>query len=109
MKVLVHNLQGFALDYAVATVVWSHLCPSVADLKAIALRNRYSSDPSVAYSIILHEGIATERGGEGWQATYAFFDKASVRYNGTDLLIAAMRCFVAKHVGLEVEIPAEFR
>lgn len=121
MKVSAHNLKDLALDWAVAKVL-GYKVRFVVDSHfpfEITMHDAHDSShmisglwrPSFILSqgdtIIEKYGIATEKGGNGWQAVEkTFSDNKDERYNGKFRLIAAMRCFVGTCAnGKEIDIP----
>ena len=111
MKVKASELQGEALDRAVAHCVeWSKKFPIFTDEEPMSKGN-YSTDWALAGPIIERERIAT------WFERYEdedaglpcwFAAKYGEReYPGPTPLIAAMRCYVASVLGDEVEVPDE--
>lgn len=71
---------------------------------------KFSTDPSQGHPIIEREGIATIPGirgseGDGWTAWKRHDEDAE--FEGPTALIAAMRCFVASHLGETVDVPHE--
>ena len=123
-KVKVEELSGAALDWAVRRVEEEDLCESyhphkyVLTGKDCPIKDRYS--PSTKWEqggpILESEGIELQRGNpfsEGdiyrglWLASLDFDegDDMVEMMHGRTVLEAAMRCYVASHLGLEVEIP----
>jgi hypothetical protein len=106
MKIQTHNLQGAALDWAVAK--------AIGEYRPVALPH-YSTDWSQGGPIIEREGISIVRdeGDLCWQAVIdchsgSMFGSnlcGSFWHEGPTPLIAAMRCFVASKLGDEVEVP----
>jgi len=95
------ELQGFALDWAVAKCedAWvrdgeDDDCPE------------YSTSWAQGGPIIEREKITLEWTGEGWNAYIRHDDEYP---DGPTPLIAAMRCYVASKLGDEVEIPEELK
>lgn len=117
-KVLINDLEGKALDAAVALIngarwdekqglfIWSFLGQKDAFSCAAP---EYSTDWSSGGPILDRGNIATERGGDGWQATHMLFDKNSVRFSGATKLSAGIKCFVAMQCKEKwIEIPHHF-
>jgi hypothetical protein len=111
MKVKTSELQGAALDWAVAQCECVNVrfgfddnCPE------------YSTDWAQGGPIIERERIATSfiswnpnnRQLAIWEAEHYEYGKRS-RIQGPTSLIAAMRCYVASKLGDEVEIPEELK
>jgi Protein of unknown function (DUF2591) len=99
MKVKTSDLQGAALDWAVAK------CEG-KEVKAWAVHRRlgrcdYSTNWAQGGPIIEREGIALI---PGWTA-----ERPGFSADGPTPLIAAMRCYVASCLGDEVEIPEELK
>ena len=108
------DLQGQALDWAVAKCEYGH------DVEYIyahtATRNAYSTDWSQGGPIIEREGIEllcnltadeTRRfvnATADWRAAKRPIHR-EVRYYGPTPLVAAMRCYVASKLGDAVEVP----
>lgn len=123
VKVNVRELVGPALDWAVA------MCePNPEDVtykngvvRRSPVQYAYtpSTDPIKAYPLITRELISStahfhcatmehQNGYWYWQASMPSEDGGvEESYNGSTPLIAAMRCFVARHRGDEIEIPDE--
>ena len=112
MKLKTSELQGVALDWAVAKCevleVWRepdgmYLCEG----GEVGFRYRPSTDWAQGGTIIEREGIDLQyQGGDTdvWAAD--MFNAESMIYGDTPL-IAAMRCYVASKLGEEVEIPED--
>ena len=94
MRVNTRELQGRALDYAVA---YSH-----------GRSNFESYHPSTDWAqggpLIEREGIDLSRGGRGWWAMVGTHPPCS----GDTPLMAAMRCYVSHKWNDQIEIPEEF-
>lgn len=100
----VSELTGAALDWAVALAngqeeFWS--------------TDNYSTNWAQGGPIIEREEIALEpmthdEHGDGWLATRVEGPAVCMEF-GQTMLIAAMRCFVASHLGDEVNIPEELK
>jgi hypothetical protein len=99
MKIKTSELQGAALDWAVAK--------AVGEYKPTAVPN-YSTDWAQGGPIIEREGIGIwssesgEHDGEWCARTISTY----ITYSPTPLT-AAMRCYVASKLGDEVEVPDE--
>lgn len=126
----VSEMQGFALDWAVAK------CGGLLEAGHVVVDFEYMSGhdpvrlnplPEVYYSpaytpstnwaqggpIIEREEIALEpmthdEHGDGWLATRVEGPAICMEF-GQTMLIAAMRCFVASHLGDEVDVPEELK
>jgi hypothetical protein len=111
------ELQGPALDWAVAKCegwpldIWfdEDQLPMVRDDEVPEYKP--STDWSQGGPIIEREGIALDQarsGGkiESWIAARVEGPDVSEAYGPTPL-IAAMRCYVASHLGDEIEVPNE--
>ena len=114
MKLKTYELQGAALDWAVAK--------AIGEYKPVAVP-AYSTDWSQGGPIIEREKIGVwwathyvdedgvEYGNHWYAETGCTDENADSRYCGvTDAqtpLIAAMRCYVAGQLGDEVEVPDE--
>ena len=98
-----NELTGLALDWAVAMAEnWAG-----ADFKV----KPYSTDWSQGGPIIERENISIVREGDAGNWVASVYDYAEADWHlhteGTTLLEAAMRCYVASKLGDEVEIPTE--
>jgi hypothetical protein len=101
MKIKTSELQGAALDWAVAKC----LLPEGWDTAEIILGGDtdYSTDWSQGGPIIEREKIDVwTHAGKEWAASV---DKGRNEFRGSTFLIAAMRCYVASKLSDEVEIP----
>ena len=98
MKIKTSELEGAALDWAVAK------CECGDDIVEIDDPHFYSTDWAQGGPIIEREQIAMWPDEEG-----GFFasanEGAGVDYHGETYLIAAMRCYVASKLGDEVDVP----
>lgn len=118
MKIKTSDLEGAALDWAVMRAInvgtpWRYWGQAIT---------AYSTNWEHGGPIIEREGIATREippvsGDNGyiftrrWIAEMFRFPggpRRSVAY-GTTPLVAAMRCYVANKLGVEIEIPEELR
>ena len=116
MKVKTSELQGAALDWAVAKAggcseqrllnveMWRHIRHQGAF--------RYSTDWAQGGAIIyqlLAEGADIRQGGpkSGNQGCWMKLDSQSLYSHGPNLLVAGMRCYVTAKLGEEVEVPFE--
>jgi hypothetical protein len=103
MKVKVSELQGAALDWAVAKCEGlDYWHPEIGSSQP-----DYSTDWAQGGPIIEREKIALSYDTErfGWVASFYAGDDV---FGGTPL-IAAMRCYVASKLGDEIEIPEELK
>lgn len=66
-----------------------------------------STDWSQGGPIIEREGISLEWSGWGGDEQWLAYIKHDDEFKGPTPLIAAMRCYVASHLGDEVDIPEE--
>ena len=113
MKVKIAELQGSALDWAVAKCEFGDLISNHSDPKAWMDARRYSTDGARGSLIIEREGISTQRttmtGGHAWEAEFEPREGERFGHYGPTHLIAAMRCYVAsENPGLdEIDIPDE--
>ena len=102
MKIKTSELQGVALDWAVARCELGEAINEVDD------PHFYSTDWALAGPIIEREniliGLCYE--GEDWIAT-RIKPPAASEARGPTMLIAAMRCYVASQLGDEVEVPSD--
>ena len=111
MKIKTSELQGAALDWAVAQ------CEGIETKNySGALTIRYDGDwwqPSTDWSqggpIIERERISTQTTEDHWDADLTTESGAFIQSVGDTPLIAAMRCYVASKLGDEVEMPPDFR
>jgi hypothetical protein len=99
MKVKTSELQGAALNWAVAK--------AIGEYKPVAVPN-YSTDWAQGGPIIEREELTLSC---HWQRSYALKlladEKRVVQGNGPTPLIAAMRCYVASKLGDEIDVPNE--
>jgi len=96
MRVNTRELQGRALDYAVA---YSH------GRSNFAIESYHpSTDWAQGGPLIEREGIDLSRGGRGWWAMVG----AHAPCSGDTPLIAAMRSYVVYKWNDQIEIPEEF-
>ena len=108
MKLKTSELQGPALDWAVAKCEFERLeqngcpvAPWIAQLHAEGDLDAYpSTDWSQGGPIIERERIRLDPRGV-WVAGH---DSSNDEYSGTTPLVAAMRCYVASKLGDEVEV-----
>lgn len=114
MKIKTSELQGAALDWAVAKAEGIEL--SNGCYNRLLVDGRMSAgqkmltpyNPSTDWAqggpIIERERIELRGDGdEGWIA----YDNVNPEQEGTTPLVAAMRCYVASKLGDEVEVPEE--
>lgn len=109
MKVRTSELKGRALDLLVARctgITWD-----------VAPNGHYTYKPSTDWThggfVIEREEIALEpmthdKYGDGWLATRVEGSVICMEF-GPTMLIAAMRCYVASHLGEEVDVPEEYQ
>ncbi len=108
MKINTSELTGAALDWAVAKITnpewgeegWLVHCTYPDDDGWVY---RPSTDWVQGGAIIERERVELEHDGYAWWARI----KADDDYTGPTPLIAAMRCYVAFHLGDEVDVPDE--
>ena len=96
MKMQTSELQGSALDWAVARLECFDNGDWMPD---------YCTDWAAGGPIIEREHIELEWSGQDWIAV----TRADEEFFGFTPLIAAMRCYVASKLGDEVEIPEEVK
>ena len=114
MKMRTSELQGVALDWAVAQcegLAVEYLNDGITLCLLQKSSKRYAPSTNWAQGgvIIEREGIATwirYDGDEGWKALMRAYDED---VSGKTPLIAAMRCYIAEKLGDEVEIPDELK
>lgn len=115
MKLKTSELQGAALDWAVAKcegrgIEFEDPKDPWLTLDGIAHQPLHSYTPSTDWAqggpIIEREGICI---GSGMDAPIWYANKGLGKYHqfGTAPLVAAMRCYVASQLGDEVEVPDE--
>lgn len=119
MKIKVGELQGSALDWAVAIVFnpaheWGHWSPSTnwAQGGPIIERERIGLDRFAGqWAARLWAGwryIEYPQGSAEHAAAYRSRKVSqSIEQQGPTALIAAMRCYVASKLGDEIEVPEE--
>ena len=96
------ELIGAALDWAVAK------CEGVEIIVAQENWHWYSTDWAQGGPIIEREIADIERFSEAlWEATAYTKNAQDIVQSGPTPLIAAMRCYVASKLGVEVDVPAE--
>jgi hypothetical protein len=115
MKIKVSELEGAALDRAVAKClghrvaedygVYIRIHPPVQEQSGYTLVFCPSTDWSLGGPIIEREGISLYRSGN-WLAEYVITG-AIVFAEGDTPLVAAMRCYVESKMGDEIEVPEE--
>jgi hypothetical protein len=110
MKVKVSELQGAALDWAVAK------CKGmVPNTPFIAANKEYTFKPSTDWAqggpIIEREKLCITASVEGDWTAFCVSDEMDMQWicRGPTPLIAAMRCYVASQMGDEIELPEELR
>lgn len=112
IRIKTSELAGVALDWAVTKCLIEN---PIAEFDYFFIKNHgnghghYSTDWQQGGPIIGREKIdvayAPENEGEDWVAHAVWSDEGD--YFGPTPLIAAMRCYVARKLGDEVEIPEE--
>ena len=108
MKIKTSELQGAALDWAVAKC--ERIEFTYEDHPHHEMFNmHYSTDWAQGGSIIEREIARVENLGGGNWAAYKNSESETHRLTGPTPLIAAMRCFVASKLGDTVEIPEELK
>jgi hypothetical protein len=114
MKMKTSELEGIALDWAVATAQEDRFYGPV-DFREQRRRTvvngeymyRYSTSWAQGGPIIEQEMITVGPAKhEGWEASAWPVDPNALAWGDT-MLEAAMRCYVASNLGEEVEIPEE--
>jgi hypothetical protein len=119
MKIKTSELQGAALDWAVAKCEGVTILPKKRGGCYVTLDRgetillRYSTDWAQGGPIIECEEIALEpmthdEHGDGWLATRVEGPAVCMEF-GQTMLIAAMRCFVVSKLGDEIEAPEELK
>ena len=103
MKIKTSELTGAALDWAVAKCTGQENC-WLHDYK-LGYPVSISTDWSQGGPIIEREGLTLTHQSTRWGAQT---DDDLFAYGPTPL-IAAMRCYVASKLGVEVEIPEELQ
>ena len=113
MKIKTSELQGAALDWAVAK------CEVGDAINEIDDPHFYSTDWALAGPIIEREGIALDclrtcGAIDSWIAASEMVREGDeyspvIEFTGSTPLIAAMRCYVASKLGDEVEVPEELK
>ena len=102
MKIKTSEVEGQALDWAVAKCEWNR---EEGDWRG-TYRADYSTDWAQGGPIIEREGMGIGMVNEHWQAHLSEFH---LFIEGPTPLIAAMRCYVASKLGDEVKIPEELK
>jgi hypothetical protein len=109
VKTKTSELQGTALDYAVARALGKR--PSLFIVKqtgTLAKEHNYSTDWAQGGPIIEREVVELRYRG-AWQASFCFDNNLCAIQQATTPLIAAMRCYVASKLSDEVEVPDRLR
>lgn len=113
MRIKTRELEGIALDWAVAQIELTQELPEDVMVWVTPLpcddpddkRYQPSSDWAQGGPIIEQEGMTLRMGCDGhWQAELEEFDAL---FHGPTPLIAAMRCLVSAKLGDEIEVPNE--
>ncbi len=112
MKIKTSELTWAALDWAVAKCEgWKVSVVEFRESQLSSSKFAYSSVWAKGGPIIEREGITVSKEDGCWSAYFRdnlFEDDGSEHWQtGPTPLIAAMRCFVASHLGDEVDIPQE--
>ena len=125
MKIKTSELQGAALDWAVAKCEGDAAICHVKGVPYVGTSMALEFNPSTDWSqggpIIergrisifdLPSGVVlqahpTFKNGDVWEAEYLPHGEDAIAYCGPTPLIAAMRCYVASKLGEEVDIPDE--
>src|SRR5574343_1460531 len=116
MKIQTNKLTGDALDWAVAecedgvrTKRWSH---EFSDAVIRQVPPEYSNTWAFAGKIIEREKIRLSPTATGWIAESYSGDRQYLddyrqphREYGNSPLVAAMRCYVASKLGIDVDVP----
>lgn len=106
----VASLEGPALDWAVAKCRGDDFDGDIfLDIHACG-RHNYSSDWLLGGPIIAQMKIATEHGGDAFDAWVAKIKPGlpdDDEWVGPTPLIAALRCYVARQLGPVIEVPGE--
>ena len=111
-KVKTRELNGAALDWAVAKIEWeAHDNDTNVLMVTVGDDNGWKFNPSTNWAqggpIIEREGIEICPIGNGEWRGQLNLAGDWIRFYGDTPLIAAMRCYVASKLGDEVEIPEE--
>jgi hypothetical protein len=101
MLINTSTLIGPALDWAVAKAEGLAVSEIATKWRNEHAPHAYSTDPALAYPIIEREKITTSDALEAWAAGY----NGTLSVFGPTLLIAAMRCYVARKLGETIDIP----
>ena len=118
MKVKASELQGEALDWAVAKaegvdgyiVNESFMTRWTDDECEDGVDYHYSTDWAQGGPIIEREGISVATDDvEPWCGFIEDDETNTLFFSGPTPLIAAMRCYVASQIGDEIELPEELR
>jgi hypothetical protein len=118
MKVKVSELQGAALDWAVAKaegvdgyiVNESFMTRWTDDECEDGVDYHYSTDWAQGGPIIEREGISVAMDDvEPWCGFIEDDETNTLLFSGPTPLIAAMRCYVASQMGDEIELPEELK
>ena len=108
MKMQTSELQGAALDWAVAKcegIEFTYEEYPAHELTCI----QYSTDWARGGPIIEREIARVENLGGGSWAAYKNSESETHRLTGPTPLIAAMRCYVASELGPEMDVPEELK
>jgi len=115
MKIKTSELQGAALDWAMAKC---EVTEPIQEFDYFFLKNHdngfcyYSTNWALGGPIIERGRICIDIGHDGVWLAYTkqnYEDDKEFMHSGPTPLIAAMRCYVASKLGDEVEIPEELK
>lgn len=102
MKVKTKSATGAVLDYLVAAA----LSRGIGGVFAGYVGKAFSTDQNLGSAIIFNEGISLLKWGiHTWKATYDYGNSSEPSQYGDTALEAGLRCFVAKYLGEEVDVP----
>jgi hypothetical protein len=111
MKVKTNELQGAALDWAVAKCEGVKV--AVSEFNDLYFEDgsapAYSTDWAQGGPIIERERISVWARGNEWAAETFIPNHQGDEQEGPTPLIAAMRCYVASKMGEEIELPNELK
>ena len=113
MKVMTDELNDICLDWCVFTLLDDDLHPEDFKLARHGHRGtykpqgNYSSDPAEGWPVIDRADIDVVKVSDGYLATLDLNEGDAMveQRNGPTRLVAGLRCFVASHLGNEVEVP----
>lgn len=110
MKLKTSELQGAALDWAVAKCIYEPddvvICEGRVFAYYVHTEGCFNPSENWAHGgpIIEQERIELRGDGDGGWIAY---DNLNPEQKGTTPLVAAMRCYVASQLGDEIEVPDE--